>query len=95
MTATFPPLIGGQLMHLFNFASDEAQRAFVKYYFQSSTNKAFDVENKELAEIKYPFTADYFGGWDNAYPEVMKRSSAIKCRKENRSTRLAIFTGER
>jgi sulfate transport system substrate-binding protein len=51
--------------------SDEAQRAFVKYYFRSSTNEALTQENKELATIKYPFTVDYFGGWNRAYPEVI------------------------
>lgn len=52
--------------------SDEAQRAFVKFHFRSSTNSALDQENKELATIKYPFTVDYFGGWDKAYPEVIE-----------------------
>ena len=52
--------------------SDEAQRAFVKYHFRSSTNEALNQENKELATIKYPFTVDYFGGWNRAYPEVIQ-----------------------
>jgi sulfate/thiosulfate-binding protein len=52
--------------------SDEAQRAFVKYHFRSSTNDALNQENKELATIKYPFTVDYFGGWAKAYPEVIE-----------------------
>ena len=52
--------------------SEEAQRAFVKYHFRSSTDEALNQENKELATIKYPFTADYFGGWDKAYPEVIE-----------------------
>jgi sulfate transport system substrate-binding protein len=52
--------------------SEEAQRAFVKYNFRSSTNDALNQENKELATIKYPFTIDYFGGWDKAYPEVIE-----------------------
>lgn len=52
--------------------SDEAQRAFVKFHFRSSTNEALNQENKELATIKYPFTVDYFGGWDKAYPEVIE-----------------------
>ena len=54
--------------------SDEAQRAFVKFHFRSSTNDALNQENKELATIKYPFTVeDRFGGWDKAYPEVIER----------------------
>src|SRR5262249_19534873 len=52
--------------------SDEAQRAFVKFHFRSSTNPLLDKENKELATIKNPFTVDYFGGWDKAYPEVIE-----------------------
>ena len=52
--------------------TEEAQRAFVKYHFRSSTNDALNQENKELATIKYPFTVDYFGGWDKAYPEIIE-----------------------
>jgi sulfate transport system substrate-binding protein len=53
-------------------STDEAQRAFVKNYFRSSTNDALTQENKELATITYPFTVEYFGGWDKAYPEVIE-----------------------
>jgi sulfate/thiosulfate transport system substrate-binding protein len=53
--------------------TEEAQRAFVKYHFRSSTNDALNQENKELATIKYPFTVEYFGGWDTAYPDVIER----------------------
>ena len=52
--------------------SDDAQRAFVKSNFRSSTNDALNQENKELATIKYPFTVDYFGGWEKAYPEIIE-----------------------
>jgi sulfate transport system substrate-binding protein len=52
--------------------SEEAQRAFVKSNFRSSTNDALNQENKELATIKYPFTIDYFGGWARAYPEIIE-----------------------
>src|SRR6202158_3445563 len=38
--------------------SDEAQRAFVRFHFRSSTNDALNQENKELATIKYPFTVE-------------------------------------
>lgn len=51
--------------------SDDAQRAFVKSNFRSTTNEALNQENKELATIKYPFTVDYFGGWSKAYPEII------------------------
>jgi sulfate/thiosulfate-binding protein len=52
--------------------TDEAQRAFVKNHFRSSTNDTLTQENKNLATIKYPFTVDYFGGWGRAYPEVIE-----------------------
>jgi sulfate/thiosulfate transport system substrate-binding protein len=63
------PVVNAFLQYLW---SDEAQRAFVKYNFHSATNDALNQENKELATIKYPFTVDYFGGWDKAYPEVIE-----------------------
>jgi sulfate transport system substrate-binding protein len=52
--------------------SEEAQKAFREIHFRSSTNDALNQENKELATIKYPFTVDYFGGWDKAYPDVIE-----------------------
>ena len=53
--------------------SNEAQEAFVKYHFRSITNEALNAENKELNQIEMPFTIDYFGGWDKAYPEVIEK----------------------
>jgi sulfate transport system substrate-binding protein len=53
--------------------SDEAQQAFVKYHFRSVTNEAFNEGNQELSKIEMPFTIDYFGGWDKAYPEVIEK----------------------
>ena len=63
------PVIDAFVQFLF---TEEAQRAFVKYNFRSSTNDALNQENKELATIKYPFTVDYFGGWERAYPEIIE-----------------------
>ena len=63
------PVIDGFMQYLW---SDEAQRAFVQYHFRSSTNEALNQENKELATIKYPFSVDYFGGWNKAYPEIIE-----------------------
>jgi sulfate/thiosulfate-binding protein len=63
------PVIDAFVQYLF---TDEAQRAFVRFNFRSSTNDALNQENKELATIKYPFTVDYFGGWDKAYPEIIE-----------------------
>ena len=69
VSAADRPLIDAFMQYLW---SEEAQRAFVKYHFRSSTNEALNQENKELATIKYPFTVDYFGGWDKAYPEIIE-----------------------
>jgi sulfate/thiosulfate transport system substrate-binding protein len=52
--------------------TEEAQRAFVKFHFRSSTSEALNQENKELATIKWPFSVDYFGGWDQAYPNIIE-----------------------
>jgi ABC-type sulfate transport system substrate-binding protein len=68
VSAADRPVIDAFMQYLW---SDEAQRAFVKYHFRSSTNEALNQENKELATIKYPFTVDYFGGWNRAYPEII------------------------
>jgi len=62
------PVIDGFMQYLW---TDDAQRAFVKYHFRSSTNEALSQENKELATIQYPFTVEYFGGWGRAYPEII------------------------
>lgn len=70
VSAAQRPVIDGFVNYLF---SEEAQRAFVRFHFRSSTNDALNQENKQLATIKYPFTVDYFGGWDRAYPEIIER----------------------
>lgn len=53
--------------------SDEAQEAFVKFHFYSATNDAFNQAHTEFGHIEIPFTIDYFGGWDKAYPEVIEK----------------------
>lgn len=53
--------------------SPEVQRAFVKYHFRSASDEALNAENKELASIQIPFTIEYFGGWNRAYPEIIER----------------------
>ena len=64
------PVVDAFMQYLW---SDEAQRAFVKYHFRSTSNDSLNQENKELATIKYPFTVnDKFGGWERAYPEVIE-----------------------
>ncbi len=69
VSAADRPVIDAFMQYLW---SDEAQRAFVKFHFRSATSDALNQENKELATIKYPFSVDYFGGWDKAYPEVIE-----------------------
>ena len=63
------PVVDAFMQYLW---SEEAQRAFVKFNFRSATNDALSQENKELATIKYPFTVDYFGGWQKAYPDIIE-----------------------
>ena len=53
--------------------SDEAQQAFVQYHFYSSTNDAFNQANTKFGHIEMPFTIEYFGGWDKAYPEIIEQ----------------------
>src|SRR2546423_15087663 len=69
VSAADRPIVDAFMQYLW---TDEAQRAFVKFHFRSSTNDALTRENKELATIKYPFTVDYFGGWARAYPEIIE-----------------------
>lgn len=53
--------------------SDEAQKSFVKYHFRSVTNESFNDANPEFAKIEIPFTIEYFGGWKQAYPEIIEK----------------------
>ena len=64
------PVVDAFLQYLW---SDEAQQAFVKFHFYSSTNDAFNQANKDFGHIELPFTIEYFGGWDKAYPEVIEQ----------------------
>lgn len=53
--------------------SDEGQKSFVTYHFYAVTNDAFNQASTEFAKIQSPFSIDYFGGWDRAYPEIIER----------------------
>jgi sulfate transport system substrate-binding protein len=70
VTATKRPVSDAFMQYLW---SDEAQEAFVKFHFYSSTNDAFNQANTAFGHIEMPFTIDYFGGWDKAYPEVIEK----------------------
>src|SRR5688572_19116159 len=52
--------------------SEEAQKAFVKYYFRSATNESLNNENPKFANIEQPFTVEMFGGWSQAYPDIIE-----------------------
>ena len=69
VSATRRPVIDAFMQYLW---SEEAQRAFVKYHFRSTTNDSLNLENKQLVNIEMPITIDYFGGWSKAYPEVIE-----------------------
>jgi len=70
VTAAERPVIDAFMQYLW---SDEAQDAFVKFHFYSATNEAFNQANTAFGHIEMPFTIDYFGGWDKAYPEVIEK----------------------
>ena len=53
--------------------SDDAQRAFVQYHFRAASNESFNDANAEFAKITSPFTVQYFGGWAQAYPDVIEK----------------------
>ena len=53
--------------------SEDAQKAFVKNHFRSVTNEDFNTSNAQFAKIEMPFTVEYFGGWNKAYPEVIEK----------------------
>ena len=63
------PVVDAFMQYLW---SPEAQRAFVKYHFRSVSDEVLNEENKELARIEMPFTIEYFGGWNKAYPEIIE-----------------------
>jgi sulfate/thiosulfate-binding protein len=73
------PLVEAFIRYLW---SDDAQKAFVKYHFYSVTNDALNTSNSEFGRIEMPFTIDYFGGWDKAYPEVIEQVFKKQVRKQ-------------
>jgi len=52
--------------------SREAQGAFVKYYLRSVTDESLNKNEPRFAAIQLPFTIDYFGGWERAFPEIIE-----------------------
>lgn len=52
--------------------SEEAQRAFVKHHFRSTTDERLNEANPQFARIEMPFDVQYFGGWQRALPEIIE-----------------------
>lgn len=53
--------------------SDDAQQAFVNFHFYSATDDALNQANPKFGRIEMPFTIEYFGGWNRAYPDVIEK----------------------
>ncbi len=70
VTAAKRAVIDAFMLYLW---SDESQQAFVKFHFYSSTNDSFNQANAGFGNIEMPFTIEYFGGWEKAYPEVIEQ----------------------
>lgn len=64
------PLVNAFMQYLW---SEEAQRAFVQHHFRAATDDALNAANPGFAQIKLPFTVEMFGGWKQAYPEVIEK----------------------
>ena len=79
MTPAERPLVEAFVQYLW---SEEAQRAFVKYHFRSSTDDALNDANAGFAKIEMPFTVELFGGWARAYPEVIEAVWRDKVQKK-------------
>ena len=62
--------------------SEEAQRAFVKYHFRSVTDESINEAHSEFARIEMPFDIGLFGGWQQAYPEVIEGIFRDKVQKK-------------
>jgi len=70
LAASKRPVVDAFMQYLW---SDEAQQAFVKFHFYSVTNDEFNKANPEFGHIELPFTIEYFGGWEKAYPDIIEK----------------------
>src|SRR5215204_6396061 len=70
VTAAKRPVIDAFMQYLW---SDEAQAAFVKFHFYSTTNESLNQANMGFGHIEMPFGVDYFGGRDKAYTDVIEK----------------------
>ncbi len=62
--------------------TEEAQKAFIKYHFRSTTNENLNESNPAFAKIEIPFTVQQFGGWEKAYPEIIEKIFIEKVQKQ-------------
>lgn len=52
--------------------SEQAQKAFTRYYFRSVTDEALNDPAAGFVALEQPFTEDELGGWGKAYPEIVQ-----------------------
>jgi sulfate transport system substrate-binding protein len=52
--------------------SEEAQKAFVRHHFRSTTDERLNEANAEFARIEMPFDVQLFGGWQRTLPEIIE-----------------------
>lgn len=69
VSAARRPIVDAFMQYLW---SDEAQRGFVEYHFRSITDESLNSSHSEFGQVEMPFTVDFFGGWNKAYPEVIE-----------------------
>ncbi len=70
VTAAERPVVEAFMQYLW---SEEAQRAFVQYHMRAVTDETLNAAHRGFAPIRLEFTVEYFGGWEQAYPEVIER----------------------
>ena len=52
--------------------TEEAQKAWVKYYFRTP-NEDLNATQLKFAHVSQPFLIKDFGGWEKAYPEIVEK----------------------
>ncbi|MBS1809591.1 MAG: sulfate ABC transporter substrate-binding protein [Acidobacteria bacterium] len=52
--------------------SEEAQKAFVKHHFRGITDEMMNDVEAKFGKVELPFTVEDFGGWQNAYPQIIE-----------------------
>lgn len=52
--------------------SELAQRAFVKHHFRAITDEVMNESEAKFGKVEIPFSVEDFGGWQNAYPEIIE-----------------------